>query len=200
MKKFLFNKKRQVILLAISILVILVNLSLIFNDSVWYDEAYTMNLVRVNFFDILNGTSIDLHPPLYYFSVKFFTLIFGYSVPDAKLASITPVFLTMLLVIFVLDKQLGIVVSAEHIGKNVQIRHCTPIGITDKGCPTIGDNVIVGANAVTIGNITIGDNCTIGAESVVTKSVDSNCIVAGNPVRVIGINRERQGRLVESYT
>lgn len=107
MKNFLFKEKRQVILLAISILVILINLSLIFNDSVWYDEAYTMNLVRGNFFDILYGTSIDVHPPLYYFIVKFFTLIFGYSVPAAKLASITPVFLTMLLVIFVLDKQLS---------------------------------------------------------------------------------------------
>lgn len=86
----------------------------------------------------------------------------------------------------------GIVVCAEHIGKNVQIRHCTTIGITDKGCPTIGDNVIVGANAVIIGNITIGDNCTIGAGSVVTKSVDSNCIVAGNPAIVIGTNKRKQ--------
>lgn len=87
----------------------------------------------------------------------------------------------------------GIVVCAEHIGKNVQIRQCTTIGITDKGCPTIGDNVIIGANAVIIGKVTIGDNCTVGAGSVVTKSVDSNCIVAGNPARVIGMNRERQG-------
>lgn len=86
----------------------------------------------------------------------------------------------------------GIVICAEHIGKNVQIRQCTTIGITNKGCPTIGDNVIIGANAVIIGKVTIGDNCTIGAGSVVTKSVDPNCVVAGNPARVIGVNGERR--------
>lgn len=36
-----------------------------------------------------------------------------------------------------------------------------------------------------IGDITIGDNVIVGAGSVVTKDVPSNCIVAGNPAKVI---------------
>lgn len=51
--------------------------------------------------------------------------------------------------------------------------------------PTIGNNVFVGANVVIIGNITIGDNVIIGAGAVVTKNVPSNCIVVGNPARVL---------------
>ena len=51
--------------------------------------------------------------------------------------------------------------------------------------PTIGDNVEVGANVVIIGDIEIGNNVVIGAGSVVVKSIPSNCIVAGNPAKVI---------------
>ena len=106
MKQFLITHKRRLLLLLTAFCIVLLNLSLIFNDSVWYDEAYTMNLIRGNWNDILYGASIDVHPPLYYFIVKFFTIILGYSVPAAKIASITPVILTMLLIIFILDKQL----------------------------------------------------------------------------------------------
>lgn len=53
--------------------------------------------------------------------------------------------------------------------------------------PTIGDNVTIGANAVIIGDIMIGNNVTIGAGAVVTKSIPDNCIVVGNPARVIKV-------------
>ncbi|HAB26474.1 MAG TPA: serine acetyltransferase, partial [Xanthomarina gelatinilytica] len=51
--------------------------------------------------------------------------------------------------------------------------------------PIIGNDVTVGANVVIIGNITIGDHVVIGAGSVVVKDVPSNCVIAGNPARVI---------------
>src|SRR5699024_10098700 len=62
----------------------------------------------------------------------------------------------------------GIVISAEKIGRHVQLRQGTTLGNTDKGKPTIGDHVFISANATIIGNITIGNNCTVGAGSVVT--------------------------------
>jgi len=34
----------------------------------------------------------------------------------------------------------------------------------------------------------IGNNCIVGAGSVVTKDVPDNCIVAGNPARIIREN------------
>lgn len=54
----------------------------------------------------------------------------------------------------------------------------------------IGDNVQIGVGAIILSGITIGDNVIVGAGSVVTKNVDSNCIVAGNPARVIRIIKQ----------
>ena len=80
----------------------------------------------------------------------------------------------------------GIVIHRNAIiGKNFNIRQNTTIGGTKKGCPKIGDNVFVGANAVIIGNVEIGNNCIIGAGSVVTKSFKDNCVFAGNPAKII---------------
>lgn len=49
----------------------------------------------------------------------------------------------------------------------------------------IGNNVFIGANSVITRPLTIGDNVTIGAGSIVTKDIPSNCVVAGNPARII---------------
>ena len=48
----------------------------------------------------------------------------------------------------------------------------------------IGDNVRIGSN-VTLLPITVGDNAIIGAGAVVTKDVPANCVVAGNPAKII---------------
>jgi len=48
----------------------------------------------------------------------------------------------------------------------------------------VGNNVRIGNNA-TILPISIGDNSIIGAGSVVTKNVPANCVVAGNPAKII---------------
>jgi acetyltransferase-like isoleucine patch superfamily enzyme len=45
----------------------------------------------------------------------------------------------------------------------------------------IGDNVWIGMNAVILKGVTIGDNSVVAAGAVVTKSVPTNTIVAGNP-------------------
>ena len=47
------------------------------------------------------------------------------------------------------------------------------------------------ANALVFGGIRIGNNVTVGAGSVVTKDVPDNCVVVGNPARIIQINNEK---------
>lgn len=81
------------------------------------------------------------------------------------------------------------VINAKRIGKNFQFRNSLTIGNKhndNRLLPVIGDNVTVGSNVVIIGDITIGDHVMIGAGAVVVKDVPSNCVVAGNPAKVIG--------------
>lgn len=44
----------------------------------------------------------------------------------------------------------------------------------------------IGSNSTILGGITIGENAMVGAGSVVTKNVEENAIVVGNPARVTG--------------
>lgn len=50
---------------------------------------------------------------------------------------------------------------------------------------SIGDNVWIGANCVILPAVRIGNNVIVGGGSVVTKSFPDNCIIAGNPAKVI---------------
>ncbi len=51
--------------------------------------------------------------------------------------------------------------------------------------PSFGDDVTINIGAKVFGGITIGDNVIIGANAVVNRSVPSNCVVAGVPGRII---------------
>ena len=56
-------------------------------------------------------------------------------------------------------------------------------------CDTvIGKRCFIGANAIIMCGIHIGDSVIVGSGAVVTKDVPSNCIVAGNPARIIKEN------------
>ena len=50
---------------------------------------------------------------------------------------------------------------------------------------TIGNNVWIGAKVTILMGVSIGDNTIIGANAVVTKSVPEGVIVAGVPAKVI---------------
>ena len=47
----------------------------------------------------------------------------------------------------------------------------------------------IGSSATILCGITVGANAIVGAGSVVTKDVPDNAIVAGNPARVLRINK-----------
>lgn len=50
---------------------------------------------------------------------------------------------------------------------------------------TVEDNVWIGGSATILSGVTIGKNAIVGAGAVVTKDVEPNTIVVGNPARVL---------------
>ena len=70
-----------------------------------------------------------------------------------------------------------------------------------KGVVTIGNNVWIADKVTILSGVTIGDNSMIGANAVVTHDIPSGVIAAGVPARVIRQisqsqnNSEKQGSL-----
>jgi maltose O-acetyltransferase len=60
----------------------------------------------------------------------------------------------------------------------------------------IGENVWVGTGSRLHKGIAIGDNSIIAANAMVTKDVPANCIVAGNPARVVKEDIQNEPRLI----
>lgn len=49
----------------------------------------------------------------------------------------------------------------------------------------IGNNCFIGCNVLILKGSKIGDNCVVGAGAVVSGRFEDNCVIAGNPARVI---------------
>lgn len=89
---------------------------------------------------------------------------------------------------FVIDHFGGIVVSGfARFGDNCRIRNGVVVGLAkvdDPCAPTIGNNVDIGTGAKLLGRITIGDNVLIGANAVVVRDVPPNSFAVGVPAVV----------------
>jgi len=83
----------------------------------------------------------------------------------------------------------GIVIGSDVIiGSNVRIYQNVTIGrkdFRDLCVPRIGNDVVISAGAVVLGDISIGDEVIIGANSVVISDVESGAVVVGIPARAI---------------
>jgi serine O-acetyltransferase len=99
---------------------------------------------------------------------------------------------------FFIDHGNGVVIGETTIiGDDVTIYQGVTLGGTGKGKgqrhPTIGNNVVIGAGAIVLGNITIGDGARVGAGAVVTKAVPADTTVVGNPSWIL----KREGRKLD---
>lgn len=68
-----------------------------------------------------------------------------------------------------------------HIKKNVEVT----AGVIMAGYGIIGEKVFLGVNATLRNRIEIGDGAFLGMGSVVTKEVEKETVVAGNPARLL---------------
>jgi|SRR5690554_654011 len=83
---------------------------------------------------------------------------------------------------------LGVVIHDRTvIGHNCHIDQNVTIGGTSKkkDVPILGNYIYIGAGAKILGPISIGDNVVIGANAVITKSIPDGSLVVGVPGRII---------------
>lgn len=89
---------------------------------------------------------------------------------------------------------IGVVIhSKAQIGSYCSIGQQVTIGGGNSrypGLPIIGNYVRISKGAIVFGGITIGDNVVIGANAVVNKPVPDNAVVAGVPAKIIRIKKD----------
>jgi serine O-acetyltransferase len=100
-----------------------------------------------------------------------------------------------------LPHPVGIVIGeGVVIGKNVKLFQNVTLGgarigdAKNMNYPILGDNVVIFAGAVIVGNIRIGDDSIIGANAVILKDVPDGATCVGVPGRILGQSR-RGGKL-----
>ena len=77
-----------------------------------------------------------------------------------------------------------------HIGHNSRIGSNTTLTVGSIICGRviISESSWVSPNAIIQNGVKIGSNCLIGTASIVRKDIDNDCVVSGNPPRVIRKN------------
>ena len=83
----------------------------------------------------------------------------------------------------------AIILGRGSIGENCTIEQNVTLGVAGRGAergrPTIGNRVFIGAGALIVGKITIGNDAYIFPGSVVTRAVPPRAVVMGYPARVV---------------
>lgn len=78
----------------------------------------------------------------------------------------------------------GVIILAHDYSRAVFRRSHNQI-IGEAGKTKIGNNVFIGMNAIILMGCRVGNNCIVGAGSVLSGNYPDNCVIAGNPARVI---------------
>ncbi|MGN1308172.1 MAG: 2,3,4,5-tetrahydropyridine-2,6-dicarboxylate N-acetyltransferase [Faecousia sp.] len=77
----------------------------------------------------------------------------------------------------------------SHIGANAVLA-----GVIEPPSATpvvVGDEVLVGANAVILEGVQVGDRAVVAAGAIVTENVPANAVVAGAPARIVKYRDEK---------
>ncbi len=89
-----------------------------------------------------------------------------------------------------IDPGMGVVIGETAVvGDNVLMYHGSTLGATGnqtgKRHPTVGDNAIIGAGSLILGDVYIASGTRVGAGAVVTHDTRPNSTVVGVPAREI---------------
>lgn len=89
------------------ITVIVLWLILCWRKYLWFDEAYSLAMIRHNISEICNITAADVHPPMYYIMLKIFSKIFGHTILVARIFSLIPSIMILIIGAYWLNKRVN---------------------------------------------------------------------------------------------
>ncbi len=102
-----------VVVAALAILVVCLNFSMMSDRVLWGDEAFSANTAAKSMPGILQVLYYwDNHPPLYYYWLKLFGTLFGFTVPVFHLASLVPFVIGIVLALTFVRKHFGMLPAA----------------------------------------------------------------------------------------
>lgn len=76
--------------------------------SVWFDEAYGLYLIRFGFADVAKYTAADVHPPLYYWTLKVWQMVFGNSELALRSLSLVMIMIAIVFVYLLVRRAFGL--------------------------------------------------------------------------------------------
>ncbi len=96
-----------------------------------------------------------------------------------------------------IDHGMGVVIGeTAEVGDDVHMYHGVTLGGNVpkpvKRHPTVGEDVVIGANATILGAIEIGDGAKVGAGAVVTKAVPPGATAIGVPAEIVSRPDEKE--------
>lgn len=118
--QFLVRLVRKIVfpaaLFVLAFAVIALNVTMIFDNVLWGDEAFSANLVKNSLPDMMQVITLeDPHPPLYYLWLKLCVQLLGHTGWVYHLASLIPVILGIVLAVTVVRKRYGAMPSAVFV-------------------------------------------------------------------------------------
>ncbi|MCR5746541.1 MAG: hypothetical protein K6G03_02430 [Lachnospiraceae bacterium] len=90
------EKQKRMLPYILTVICTVIYVSLIFNNNLWLDEAFSASIIRCELKEMISRTINDTLPPFYNVSAWCFTRVFGYSAFVLKLYSVLPMVLLML--------------------------------------------------------------------------------------------------------
>ena len=106
-----------------------VYISLVFNNNVWLDEAFSASIIRCDFVEMAARTFADTLPPFYNFSAWLFTHIFGFSTVSLKIFSVMPMTLLMLISAHFIPKFSSVRAACIYIALLTAMPHFLEYGV-----------------------------------------------------------------------
>lgn len=83
------------------------NYMMVLNINFWSDEGYSIKLSKMSFFEMIDATAMDVHPPLYYVLLQIISRAMGFRWVSYRLLSIIPYGILLIFALTVIWKKFG---------------------------------------------------------------------------------------------